>query len=102
MDLPRRPLAWPGSPVRAWLDLAAADKKALALLALGAAYRPALALLPLYAVWLAIAAGRRGRRLGAAVSPGAALALTGLLLAKSAAMTAGRWWGSLKYGAVCL
>lgn len=102
VDLPRRPLAWPGSPVRAWLDLAAADKKALALLAVGAAWRPALALLPLYAAWLAVAAARRARRAGAPVSPGAALALAGLLLAKSAAMTAGRWWGSVKYGAVCL
>lgn len=102
IQLPRYPLVWPGSPVRAWLDLAAADKKALALLALGAAYRPALALLPLYAVWLAVAAGRRSRRLGAAVSPGAALGLAGLLLAKSAAMTAGRWWGSVKYGVICI
>ncbi len=101
VELPRWPLAWRASPVPAWLDLAAADKKAIALLALAAAWRPALALLPLYVAWLAVAATRRARQAGVAVSPGAALGLAGLLLGKSAAMTAGRWWGSVKYGTLC-
>lgn len=102
MDLPHRPLTWTRCPVRAWIDLASADKKALAILALGTAYRPALWLLPLYAVWLAVAAGRRARQAGAPASPLAAVILAGLLLLKSAAMTAGRWWGSVTYGALCL
>ena len=101
VDLPWHSLAWSGCPIRAWLDLASADKKVLAIVLLGALYSPVLLLLPLYAVWLAVAAGRRARQVGVRISPGAALELAGLLVLKSAAMTAGRWWGSVKYGAVC-
>lgn len=102
MDLPGWSVTWRGCPVPAWVDLAAADKKVLALLLLGVLYRPALLLLPLYALWLAAATGRRAARAGAAHSPAVAPALGGLLVLKSAAMTAGRWWGSIRYGAVCL
>lgn len=101
LDLPRWPLVWTGCPVRAWVDLASADKKLVALLAVGAAYGPAFWLLPLYAIWLAAAAHRRAQRAGASIPAAAALGLGGLLVLKSAAMTAGRWWGSLKYGALC-
>ena len=102
LDLPWRSVRWEGFPVRAWVNLASADKKVLAVLAAGVAYRPALWLLPLYAAWLAAATSRRARQAGAAVSPAAAAGLAGLLLLKSAAMTAGRWWGSVRYGALCL
>ncbi|MCI0370925.1 MAG: glycosyltransferase [candidate division NC10 bacterium] len=101
MDLPWHSLAWSDCPIRAWLDLASADKKVLAIVLLGALYGPVLLLLPLYAVWLAVAAGRRARRVGVPASPAAAVGLAGLLVLKSAAMTAGRWWGSVKYGTVC-
>lgn len=101
VDLPRHSLLWSRCPVRAWVDLASADKKVLAIVLLGALYGPVLLLLPLYTVWLAVAAGQRARRVGAHASPAAAVGLAGLLLLKSAAMTAGRWWGSVKYGAVC-
>jgi GT2 family glycosyltransferase len=89
---------WPG---RAWLDLASADKKMLAILALGGAYHPAVLLLPLYAIWLVVSTGRRAREAGTPVSA-AAIGLAVLLVLKSTAMTAGRWWGSLQYGALCL
>ncbi len=102
LELPRRSLCWEGFPLPAWMDLASADKKVLATLMLGAAYTPALALLPLYAAWLGVAATRRARDAGTPVSLAGAAALAALLLLKSAAMTAGRWWGSVKYGALCL
>lgn len=102
LDLPGRPVHCGGAPWRAWIDLASADKKVVALLLLGAAWRPALLLLPAYAAWLAAAARRRARAAGMPVSTPAAAALAGLLVAKSAAMTAGRWRGTVKYGALCL
>ncbi len=102
VDTPRHSLRWAGCPVRAWIDLAAADKKILAILGIGAAYVPALWLLPAYALWLGAALGRSARRAGHPASPAASLELAALLVAKSAAMTAGRWWGSAKYGACCL
>ncbi len=101
LDLPWRSVTWRQCPMRAWLDLASADKKALAIAVLGAGYAPLRWVLPLYGAWLAVSVGRRARRRGIRVSPAAAVGLAGLLLLKSAAMTAGRWWGSVKYGAVC-
>jgi len=102
VDLPRYPVAWPGCPIPAWVDLTSADKKALAILILGAVSRPLLWLLPLYVMWLALAASRRARQVGQGLAPLAGVGLAGLLLLKSAAMTAGRWWGSVQYGAICL
>lgn len=101
LDLPWVPLRWQRCPARAWVDLASADKKALALVALGVLYRPMLWLLLIYGLWLVLLAGRRVRQLTCTGSLGMAVELAGLLLLKSIAMTAGRWWGSLKYGTVC-
>jgi GT2 family glycosyltransferase len=101
LDLPRWSFCWSAFPFRAWVDLASADKKVLAILLLAALYGPALLALPLYAGWLALAAARRVRGDGASASAAAALSLAGLLVLKSAAMTAGRWWGSVKHGAIC-
>ncbi len=101
IDLPLRSFAWPGCPVPAWVDIASADKKILGILLLGAAVTPALALLPLYAAWLVIAFARRAKKAGRPVSPAGAMALAAFLVLKSGAMTAGRWWGSVKYGALC-
>lgn len=101
LDLPQRSVGWDRFPSRAWVDLASADKKVLAILVGGIAYGPALWLLPLYGAWLAVSAARRARQAGVNPSPAAALELAGLLVLKSAAMTAGRWWGSVRYGALC-
>jgi GT2 family glycosyltransferase len=102
LDLPGRCVAWEGAPVTAWIDLASADKKLAALALLTAVWRPAGLLLPVYAVWLAAAVRRRARAMSLPVSAPQAVALAGLLVAKSAAMTAGRWWGSVRYRSPCL
>ncbi len=93
--------SWPECPVHAWVNLVGADKKVMAILMLGVCIRSALWLLPLYGIWLAILTGRRARASGAAGSVGTGLALAGLLLVKSGAMTMGRWYGSVKYGVCC-
>jgi GT2 family glycosyltransferase len=102
LDLPRRSVHWDGFPLRVWVDLSSADKKVLAILVAGAVYAPLLWFLPLYAVWLARSTARRAQQAGVATSPVAALELAGLLVLKSAAMTVGRWCGSVRYGALCL
>jgi GT2 family glycosyltransferase len=101
LDLPHRSIHWDGFPLRAWVNLSSADKKVLAILVAGAVYVPLLWLLPLYAVWLARSTARRAQQAGVATSPVAAFELAGLLVMKSAAMTAGRWWGSARYGGIC-
>jgi glycosyltransferase involved in cell wall biosynthesis len=101
LELPTLSLAWPRCPVRAWVNLASADKKLLMVVAAGAIYAPLLSMLPLYCAWLTASVTRRARRDGRQISPRAAVEVAGLLVAKSAAMTAGRWWGSMRYGAVC-
>ena len=100
--IPRKALHWQGCPVRAWIDLASADKKVLAILGLATAYPPAFWLLPALALWLTVTTCRRARQVGTRPSPVASVELAALLLLKSAAMTAGRWWGSVKYGVLCL
>jgi len=102
IDLPMHPFSWKECPVHAWLDLSSADKKVLAMMVLAVLYRPALLLLIPYAVWLVFIVNRRSVRSGSAVSLSGSASLAGLLLLKSFAMTVGRWWGSVKYGALCL
>jgi len=102
VDLPMHPFSWKGCPVHAWLDLASADKKVLAVMILAILYGPALVLLVPYAVWLVVLTNRRATRSGSSVILSGTVALAGLLLLKSCAMTVGRWWGSVKYGALCL
>ena len=101
LSLPRRPVTWGTCPVRAWVDLASADKKVLAILGLGAWHSPLFLLLPIYGFWLAGHVNRRAKDLAVPVSLTATLSLVGLLVLKSAAMTLGRWRGSLRYGVLC-
>jgi len=102
LALPRISLARPDFPLPGWIEGAAPDKKAVALLALGLAWRPLLVLLPLYGGWLWWDIGRRARARGLEVPWLGRWGLVGCLLAKAAAMTGGRWWGSLRYGRACL
>jgi glycosyltransferase involved in cell wall biosynthesis len=89
-------------PGRIWLDLAAADKKLIALLLLAGGW-PWLWWLPVgYLIYLYLDARWRFGRESFPVPRGAKLAAPGLLLAKSAAMTAGRLAGSLRFRVVCL
>jgi GT2 family glycosyltransferase len=102
LALPRLAVAREGFPLPVWIEAAAPDKKAAVLLALGLAWPPLLALAPLYATWLWVDVSRRARGRGLALSWLGRWALVGCLLAKAAAMTGGRWWGSLRYGRACL
>ncbi len=102
LDLPGRSLALGQWPLPSWVDLASADKKVMLIMILGGAYRPLLLLLPVYLLWLVRSAHQRAADCGLPASVGASFVLAGLLVCKSLAMTLGRWWGSFKYGAVCL
>lgn len=102
IDLPGMSTAWESAPVTAWLDLAGADKK-LALALLGAALAPVLWPLPiLYSLWLPYGCGRRAMTAEPPRSALLGLPLAGLLLLKSAALSLGRLWGSLRHGALCV
>jgi GT2 family glycosyltransferase len=102
LSLPRLSLAREGFPLPLWIEAASPDKKAAAVLALGLAWRPLLVLLLFYGIWLWWDVTRRTRARGLAVSWLGRWGLVGCLLAKAAAMTGGRWWGSLRYGRACL
>ncbi len=102
LDLPRLPIVRERFPLALWIDAGSPDKKALALLGLGLLWRPLLVLLPLYGGWLWWDVTRRARARGLRVSWLGRWGLVGCLLAKAAAMTGGRWWGSLRYGRACL
>lgn len=102
LDLPGRSVVWEGCPLRGWVDLASADKKFLGLLVAGLLLPPALVLVLAYAGYLCWDISRRTRQRGVRLSSWMFPALAGCLLAKSAAMTTGRWWGSVKHGAICL
>jgi hypothetical protein len=101
IDFPGNNLDWRTSPVRAWLDLASADKKMLMILVGAIVYPPLLALLPVYAVYLLLSARRRARQAGISVSIWTAARLALLLVLKSASLTVGRWWGSVVYRTAC-
>lgn len=102
LDVPGRSVAVSWWPIPSWIDLASADKKALALLVVGMFYPPALLGLAVYGGWLWWLVQGRARRAGVPVSGARAIGMAGLLLLKSSAMTLGRWWGSVKYGVLCL
>ncbi len=101
IDLPGRGLNWRRSPVRAWLDFAAADKKLLSILIAAIVYTPLLGLLPIYAVYLILSTHRRAREAEKATPIWKSAQLACLLLVKSTALTLGRWWGSATYRTLC-
>jgi GT2 family glycosyltransferase len=102
LDLPRVSLARPSFPLPLWIDAGSPDKKLLVLVVLGLLAWPLALLLPLYAAWLVWDVSWRVRVRGLRVSWPGRWGLVGCLLAKAAAMTLGRWWGSLRYGCACL
>lgn len=102
LELPRYATVWASAPVNGWLDGASADKKLFGILALWWLYQPLWWLLPFYVLWLIREARKRAALAGALPSVTQAVGLAALLLAKSAALTAGRWRGSWKYGTFCL
>jgi mycofactocin glycosyltransferase len=102
LELPARSVVWQTCPVAAWIDLASADKKLAALLVAAAIAPPLLVLPPLYAAWLVVLAARRLRAADRRISIHAAVGVAALLVAKSAALTAGRWRGALRHRCACL
>jgi GT2 family glycosyltransferase len=102
LTLPRLSLAREQCPLPLWIEAASPDKKALLVLALGLLWTPLLLLLPLYGAWLWWDMTRRIRARNLTVSWLGRWGLVGCLLAKAAALTSGRWWGSLRYGRACL
>lgn len=102
IDLPRRSFAWPEAPVQGWLNLTSADKKLAALLAVSVPAPWLVWVAVLYVGWLARQAWQRTQVAQVAASPVRSLGLACLLLAKSGAMTVGRWAGSLQYRVWCL
>jgi GT2 family glycosyltransferase len=102
LDLPRRALVREDFPLPVWIDAGSPDKKAAVLVALGIAWAPFLLLLPLYGVWLWRDVTRRVQARGLSLSGAERWELVGCLLAKAAALTGGRWWGSLRYRRACL
>lgn len=102
IELPRLMVRWPTVPLNGWVDAASPDKKLAGLLALGGLYRAWLWLIPLYLVWMTYETMSRARTAGSTLSPVAAISLAWILMMKAGAMTMGRWWGSLRYGTLCL
>lgn len=101
LQLPGKSVAFERAPLSAWIDLAGADKKLVGSALMGLLYTPLFALPLLYFGWLAHLARRRARDAGLRPDLAEAIALAGLLLSKSASMTAGRIRGSLRYGVLC-
>ena len=102
MDWPGRNVDWKRSPVRAWLDLASADKKLLAFFLAALLYPPLAVLLVLYVFYLLASVHTRARRARFDVSIWTSARLAGFLVLKSASLTAGRWWGSIVHRTLCL
>jgi GT2 family glycosyltransferase len=101
LDVPAHSLYWKQCPRPVWINLASADKKIAAIILLGCIVPPMLWLVPLYGLWLSVIVGRRAKQAGYSVSIVDRTRLAALLLAKSCAITAGRWRGSVQYGVIC-
>jgi GT2 family glycosyltransferase len=86
---------------RVWLDLGQADKKLLLLLVAGCCWLPLLVLVPVYLLRLWAMIRARGRDLGVTVTVAEAWVMVALLLAKSAALTAGRVSGAWSNRVLC-
>jgi len=89
-------------PLRAWLNIAAADKKFILCLLLTGLWLPFSAVLALYLVLLYRNMGQRLEQDQIEADCAEKWALVFLLLFKSLAITCGRWKGSLVQGVLCL
>lgn len=101
VDLPGTSLRFQGFPFPVWVDLAAADKKVMALVGAGLLHPLLWGFLPPYVVYLGVSVFRHARQ-GAPVSAWTSTQLAALLLLKSGALSLGRWWGSIRWRALCL
>ncbi len=87
-------------PIKAWIDLSTADKKMAGILVLSLLYPPLILLAPAYVLYLSRLVVKRAKRSHLRLRPTDSIAMAGLLLMKSMAMTAGRLQGSFRYGVV--
>ncbi len=102
LELPGHTLQRESLPLRLWINLTSADKKMGLLLFAWLAYWP-LAVLPVaYLLYLHHLAGRKLAETGLEAGFLERFQLAGLLLLKSAAMTAGKLTGALRYRVICL
>lgn len=92
---------WEGR-YKIWIDLNQADKKLLGTIIAGFIWPPLFMLSFAYVAYLSLATYRRGARMHIPVKIMEAPVLAGLLLLKSAAMTSGRLYGSLRHKVICI
>ena len=88
-------------PLRAWLDMASADKKFMLCLILSGLWWPFSMVLPAYLIMLYRDIGRRLKLEHIDADPRDKWGMVFLLLFKSLAMTSGRLTGSLRHGVIC-
>ncbi|MEW6673843.1 MAG: glycosyltransferase [Thermodesulfobacteriota bacterium] len=101
LELPRCLYETEKIPVRAWVDLASADKKLMGLLALALVWWPLVGLTPVYLIYLFREIKSRTTADGMTSGRAETWALVFLLLFKSLAMTLGRIDGALKNRVLC-
>jgi hypothetical protein len=102
LELPRHAVRWRTMAVSMWIDCASPDKKLATILMAGLLHRSLFGLAPLYAAWLIWDTRRRAISRGTRPRFTHAARLASLLLLKSCSLTLGRWWGSCRYGALCI
>jgi GT2 family glycosyltransferase len=87
---------------RVWLEFNQADKKLMGTIIAGLIWPPLFLLSLAYLTYLSLSIYRRGALIRIPVKIVEAPVLAGLLLLKSAAMTCGRLYGSLRYKVICI
>ena len=102
IEMPRWSILSRRWPLRAWLDIAAADKKFILCLLLTGLWPPLAGVLALYLILLYRNMGQRLAQDQIEADCGEKWALVFLLLFKSLAISCGRWRGSLAQGILCL
>lgn len=90
------------SRARIWMDLNQADKKLLGILILAGFWPPGACLIPIYLLFLAAAIFRRAMRRGVPLAWWESGPAALFLVAKAAALTAGRLTGSLRHRVLCV
>ena len=87
---------------RLWLDCNQADKKMLVTILAGVLWTPLFTLAFAYFVYLSVRIFRRAQQVGTHVGSLESTLHAGLMLLKSASMTLGRVFGSIRYRVFCI
>jgi glycosyltransferase involved in cell wall biosynthesis len=102
IEFPKYTFTFRKSPFNLWINLVTADKKILFLIILGIIYWPLLLLLLFYLVYLERDINKRCKKDGISAGLIARVIMLFLLFIKSAALTAGRIFGSFKHKVICI